>query len=113
MSIPRAHHFVPRFYLGGFTDPTATKPFLWVYEKNKPIRRSRPEAEAHWRDFYAFEDKGHKNFKIEEILSSIEGLIAPLVKEGDPEAILAATPTVSVFVALTQWRVPAERDCTC
>ncbi|MBX3300330.1 MAG: DUF4238 domain-containing protein [Acidobacteria bacterium] len=36
MGAKRRHHVVPNFYLKGFTDPSAVKPKVWIYEKGKP-----------------------------------------------------------------------------
>jgi hypothetical protein len=40
---PKAQHYIPNFYLNGFTD---TSRVLWVYEKFKPLRASKPKNEA-------------------------------------------------------------------
>jgi hypothetical protein len=114
MNTPRAHHYVPQFYLQGFTDMTrAKKPVLWVYEKQKPTRRSTPTESGHQRDFYAFQDKdGTKNFEVENLLSQLEGTVAPLVHDAEPSEILRRKAIFAIFVALTQQRVPAARKYT-
>lgn len=112
MNTPRAHHYVPQFYLQGFVDPSSDRPLLWVYEKNKPVRRSTPKESAHWRDFYAFEGKDNlKNFELERVLGQLESLVAPLV-QGDPPAILAHKAAFATFVAFSHQRVPAARELT-
>jgi hypothetical protein len=40
---PKAQHYIPNFYLNGFTDRSRV---LWVYEKFKPLRASKPKNEA-------------------------------------------------------------------
>src|SRR5947209_17314037 len=47
-SLPSAHHYLPRFYLKGFTE----KKQLWVYEKGKPPRASKPKYEAQRENYY-------------------------------------------------------------
>jgi Protein of unknown function (DUF4238) len=63
MNAPRAHHYLPVFYLKGFTSPYAGR--LSVYEKGKPLRKSTPVNEAHRRDLYSFEDEQghHRDFE--------------------------------------------------
>jgi hypothetical protein len=113
MKAPRAHHYVPQFYLGGFTDPLSTKPSLWVYERSKPIRRSTPRESGHWHDYYVIESKdGSKNFELEHILSQLEGIVAPLLQQSNPAAILERKAVFAVFVAFSQQRVPAARELT-
>jgi Protein of unknown function (DUF4238) len=78
MSKARAHHYLPIFYLKGFT---SSQPhgngFLYVYEQNKPIRKSKPDNEAKQRDFYAFEDEHGVRKDAEQGLSQIESQLAP------------------------------------
>jgi hypothetical protein len=79
---PRAHHYLPVFYLKGFTAETLKdKGFLWVYGKGKTPRRSKPENEAHERDLYSFEDdEGERHDHAEEALPGIESVVAPLFR---------------------------------
>lgn len=113
MKMPRAHHYVPQLYLQGFTDPSEKKAVLWVYEKGCPVRRSTPAASGHQRDFYAISDKdGKKSFDVEKWLADFEGVVAPVVQRGDPTEILERKALFSIFVALSQQRVPAAREYT-
>jgi hypothetical protein len=66
----RKEHIVPRFLLAQFTDANGR---LWVFEKGKPPRQSRPEVECAERDFYEYELDGvHTDNKYEEWLGGIE-----------------------------------------
>jgi Protein of unknown function (DUF4238) len=81
MTEARAHHFLPIFYLKGFTDPpNSDGGILWVYSKDKPPRKSKPVEEAHQRDLYAFEDADGNRANIEEGLSKIESAMAPIFR---------------------------------
>jgi hypothetical protein len=43
MPVPRTHHYIPVFYLKGFTSPSVgDKGYLWVYEQGKPFHRVSP-----------------------------------------------------------------------
>src|SRR5579862_465237 len=66
----RKEHIVPRLLLENFADSAGK---LWVYEKNKPIRRSTAENECVERDFYEYELNGRKtNNRYEDWLGRIE-----------------------------------------
>src|SRR5258707_11587264 len=114
MTVSRAHHYVPVFYLKGFTSPIAKdKEFLWVYEQGKPIRKSKPVNEAHERDFYSYEDEDGKRRDLERPLSGIESTMAPLFRMIDghnfrfhPEEFAALT----MFISLMWVRGPFGRD---
>jgi hypothetical protein len=69
--LARKQHIVPQSFLSNFTDE---KGFLWIYEKDRPIRRGRPEVECLERDFYDYELRGKATGnKYEKWLSQIEG----------------------------------------
>jgi hypothetical protein len=55
---PKAQHYIPNFYLDGFTD---TSRVLWVYEKFKPLRASKPKNEAHKPDYYTHVEQGERD----------------------------------------------------
>ena len=67
-----------KFYLKGFTDPQKT---LWVYEKGKPSRASKPKDEAHRENYYTYEDKGYQDTTIERSLSKSESIVAPIFRK--------------------------------
>ncbi len=112
MTVSRAHHYVPVFYLKGFTCPK-DREYLWVYEQGKPIRKSKPVNEAHERDFYAYEDEDGNRHDLEQPLSGIESTMAPLFRMIDdpnfrfhPEEFEGLT----IFMALMWIRGPSGRD---
>jgi len=115
MTAARAHHYVPVFYLKGFTSPIPrVKEFLWVYEKGKPVRKSKPVNEAHERDFYAFEDEDGKRRDLEQPLSRIESALAPLFRAIDDHRYYRFHPDefegLTIFMALMWVRGPFGRD---
>jgi hypothetical protein len=111
---PRKHHYLPVSYLRNFCSKDGC---LYAYERGKPIRKSIPSAEAHIRDFYAYDVPEGKNFEFEKELSRRESEVAPVLQGiVDREAskqrrLLTAseTETLRQFVALTFTRVPAGR----
>jgi Protein of unknown function (DUF4238) len=54
----KAQHYIPKFYLKGFTDKQGK---LWVCEKFKPVRDSKPKLEAHRPDYYTHADWGERD----------------------------------------------------
>jgi hypothetical protein len=60
---------------------THDKSTLWVYEKDRPPRRSRPEAEACQKDFYSFVENGIRNIEVEEWFARLEHQIAQIIPD--------------------------------
>src|SRR6267154_2574190 len=107
--VSEAHHYVPKFYLKGFTD----KKVLWVYEQGKTLRESKPKAEAHRENFYTYDDNGYPDNRIEKSLSSAESVVAPIFRKiANPQFQMSDDERTSlfVFVAMTFVRVPAFRN---
>jgi hypothetical protein len=107
---PKAQHYIPKFYLKGFTDKQGR---LWVCEKFKPIRSSKPKHEAHRPDYYTHAEQGQRDETAEDTLEAIESRAAPVVcKLANP----AFRPTpelmghVYLFIAFMFARVPIMRE---
>ena len=103
-------HYIPRLYLKGFTDREGV---LWVYEKFKPIKSSKPKHEAHRPDYYTHSEFGYRDEGAERTLARVESLAAPVLKkvanpqyELRPEAMAALLQFVAAMFA----RVPNFRD---
>jgi hypothetical protein len=116
MKKPRHHHYVPRFYLGGFADPDILardkKEVIWVYEKGKDVRRSSPENEAKQRDYYAFVENGFRNVEMEAWFGDLESVVAPIISNlaQNPRHITdSEKQTLAVFIGTMQMRTPAGR----
>jgi len=99
---------VPRFYLAGFT---AAGESLWVYEKDKRPRQSKPQAEGFRNDFYAFERDGEKQTEVESLLARIEAETAPVIR-----ALANRNPTecdrrvLARFIGIMIMRTPLARS---
>lgn len=53
---PRKHHYVPQFYLAGFTKNDSKDGDLFVFDKDRRKSwKSTPRKSAHQRDFYAID----------------------------------------------------------
>lgn len=106
----KAQHYIPKLYLKGFTDRQKR---LWVCEKFKPIRSSRPRDEAHRPDYYTHEERGERDETAENVLKQVESQAAPIIcKLANPQ--FALTPEraghVILFVAFMFVRVPTWRE---
>ena len=106
----KAQHYVPRFYQRGFTDKQGR---LWVCEKFKPIRDSKPEDEAHLPDYYTHAEQGERDESAEHTLEEIESRAAPVIRklanfEFDPSP--GQMGHLYLFVAFMFARVPSWRE---
>jgi hypothetical protein len=108
------HHFIPRFYLEGFIDPT-NEPYLWIYDKESDEIRKASTRDAGLRShFYSYPKKGgtRDSDSFEKAVSSIESQAAPLFQKiirreqlnNDERSVM------SFFRALTITRVPSFRE---
>jgi hypothetical protein len=104
-------HYIPKFYLKGFTDKDKN---LWVYEKHKPLRQSKPKDEANRPDYYSLtESEQDDKDAVEHALSRIESLAAPIVRKlVTPQYVLTPENAADLllFIAFMFARVPAWRE---
>jgi hypothetical protein len=74
--LTRKQHIVTRRLLANFVDKDGV---LWAYERNKAVRRSKPENECNQRDFYEYEVSGRATQnRYENWLARIESNAIPL-----------------------------------
>ncbi|MGB9465856.1 MAG: DUF4238 domain-containing protein, partial [Candidatus Acidiferrum sp.] len=105
-----AQHYIPKFYLKGFTDKEGA---LWVYEKFKSMRKSKPKHEAHRPDYYTHSELGKRDETAEDLLKVIESKAAPIVcKLANPQYELTPTTVrhLLMFVGFMFVRVPNWRE---
>jgi Protein of unknown function (DUF4238) len=106
----KAQHYVPESYLKGFTDKNQV---LWVCDKSKAIRPSRPKDEANKPDYYTHTKDGTRDETAEEALSVIESQAAIILKKiGNSQYKLTpeTAGTLYFFVAFMFARVPTMRE---
>lgn len=107
------HHYVPRFYLEGFTDPNNLG-FLWVYEKGteKPFR-SKPKSIAFEKHYYTqTTDQGEKDSEtLENLFSLVESEAAPVFQKIKSLEMpdINEKLTLASFIALLFLRTPRWR----
>jgi len=117
MAQKRRHHYVPQFYLRGFSDPATPAghtPFLWVLDKHSgAVARRAPQNLAHAIGFYAANTPQGVDYEtLENELSQIESRAAFELRrylsaeEGKRGAI---QPGLATFISWLAARVPAFR----
>ncbi len=100
-------HYIPRFYLEAFQDPTTPAgqtPALWITDLKNVGKRT---------DYYAFPDGGQANQKVEDLLSQIESHAAPIVarlRQGQEGLASQERADLAYFMAFLATRVPVFRD---
>lgn len=111
-NVARGHHYLPQFYLGGFT-PSGTKDdFLWIFPRDgSPARHQKVEKVARIRDYYRV-DGADDPGKLEKAFADLEGGAATVfrrlqdtvtIPKGDDYGILVH------FLSLLVARVPRGR----
>ncbi len=106
----KAQHYIPESYLKGFTDRNRV---LWVCEKSKELRPSRPKDEAKKLDYYTDTKDGTRDETAEKALSAIESQAAVILKKiANPHYRLTPQTAGSLyfFAAFMFARVPTMRE---
>lgn len=111
MPKPKRHHFLPKFYLEGFTRDG----LLSVFDRDKKqYRRQSPKKTAVIGHFYAFlNTEGETDYGIETFLSQIEGNAKPVIDKLSAGEAIEPEERVSLatFIAVLFNRVPKfERE---
>ncbi len=109
----RAHHYVPKCWLAGFTESGEKDGRFWQTDINTGNQwPSNPLNAGHQRDFYRISDSRKDPLLIEGKLAEIEGAIAPILQLLDKERRLPNEDELGsliVFMAIQWIRVPAFR----
>src|SRR5579863_3631380 len=114
MAAKHVHHYVPQFYLRGFTDPAATPgmtPWLWVFDKtSKKVSRRAPKNLAAAIGFYAVEGANGSDFvSVENELAAMENRAAFALRQflSAPAGNRGGIPTgLGIFLGWLAARVP-------
>ena len=114
---PRKHHYIPQFYLRGFTKTNSNDGKLYVFDKSR-VRSwdSSPKNAAHQNDFYAIDvnDTDDKMF-VEKELSNLEGKWSSVLKwviENESVPADELFDELMMFVAFMYSRTPKIRNKT-
>ncbi len=106
MSTPKRHHYLPEFYLKGFSRDKA----LFVYDRElNEYREQMPRDTAVMSHYYTLkDDKGNKNVEIEKFLSRIEGNAKPIIEKLEKDESISEEnkKLLSIFISFLMNRVP-------
>ena len=104
---PKRQHFLPRFYLGGFTRDG----MLAVFDRDKnEIRIQQPTNTGVIGHYYTMEDaEGRRRFEVEALLSEYEGKAKPVVAKlsaGATDLSADERSDLAIFMAFAATRTP-------
>jgi len=109
MNRPKRHHYLPQFYLEGFTRDG----LLWVYDrKTKTTRKQTPVNTAVESDFYTYVDlKGNESAEIEKLFARLEGYTKPVIDllTNRQEVSVEQRGLVAGFIGTLYIRTPGFR----
>jgi len=103
---PKRQHFLPKFYLEGFTKNGMVAVFD---RKSNEVRVQQPVNTGVIGHFYTMEDtEGRKRFELEQLLSEYEDKSSAVIRKlAAKEGINADERTdLAIFVALAAFRTP-------
>ena len=111
----RAHHFVPKCWLAGFTESGEKDGRLWVTDfKRKKNWPGTPAKTGHRRDFNRIDRPNVSDpLAVEKALADIEGIVAPMLRalnDGVREPTPDERDHILEFMALQSVRHPAFRS---
>jgi hypothetical protein len=114
LAVARKHHYVPRFFLAGFTSDGTKEGRLLVCDLRTGKRWwSDPNGAGHQRDFYRIDLQGYDPLEVEKAFQEIEAAAAPALRrfigtEAPPplgETVSEVLPLLASLVI----RVPTAR----
>jgi hypothetical protein len=108
----RRHHFLPRFYLAGFTLSSRVDDYLYVFDLGRAtVRRARPHNEAVERDLYRVDMPGMDPDLFEKTWAGFEAEAARVIASirGQDDMSEDALNMLLNFMAMTVVRAPAFR----
>lgn len=110
LSGPKRQHFLPEFYLKGFTK----NDMIAVFDRElNEIRVQQPVNTCVIGHFYTMEDaSGRKRFELEQLLSQYEDKASPVIKKLAATEVINADEraNLAIFVALAAFRTPDVVD---
>ncbi|OWA35580.1 hypothetical protein B9G55_13210 [Saccharibacillus sp. O16] len=110
----RNHHFLPQFYLAGFTNQGSKNNQLWALDHQTGRQwEAKPRNVAFKKDFYNIDLPDNETDDFEKALAEIENLAAPVIKRVLETKQIPADQDYEIFicfVALLACRVPARRE---
>lgn len=111
-SLPKKHHYIPQFYLRGFS---TDKEHLYVLDKlaqkDSKFRYQTAESIAFQKHFYTYKTKENKQGTLENLFSQIEGRAAEIIRKVERKQDLDDQDRndFSLFLSFLWIRVPHSK----
>jgi len=110
---PKMHHYIPEFYLSGFTPSRNKDDYLYVFDiTNGENFKVRPKNIGKQKDYYKLDADDIDPYIVEKVFSTIESGTAPVLKRTIKENKLPLGEDFKIliyFLALLSMRTPSFR----
>lgn len=111
---PRKHHYIPEFYLAGFTNRGLKKDILWTFDQTSLKQwESKPSNIGFQKDYYKININDSDPYGVEKGFSKVESMSANVIKEIIHNKVIPKGEDYIIlmnFIALLQARVPSRRE---
>jgi len=110
--LPKRHHYIPQFYLKGFS---SDEEHLFVLDKQasqeKRFRFQTINSVAFQKHLYTYQTKSRKKETLEDLFSQIEGRAAAIIKKVEQEQDISDQERndFSLFLSFLWIRVPYSK----
>jgi hypothetical protein len=112
--VARKHHFVPEFYLAGFTVSGSKDDYLYAFDQVTLKQwKARPAELAHQRDFYRIDLPGVSPDAIEQAFAKFEARAAPVIARISETLTVPSGEDFAVLMNLVAWmavKIPGIRS---
>lgn len=111
-NIPKRHHYIPQFYLKGFSlDRNSLFVLDKVADEDKRIRYQNTESLGFQNNLYTFQAKDRKKDTLEAAFAQMEGLAAEVIRkvENNAELTIQERNDLALFISFLWIRVPNSK----
>lgn len=112
-NLPKRHHYIPQFYLKGFS---TDKEHLFVLDKiseeNNRIRYQNTESIAFENNLYSYRAKGNEKETLESAFGQLEGLASEIIRKiGNKEELSSQERSdFALFISFLWIRTPFSKN---
>lgn len=106
----KKHHYIPQFYLAGFTPTGSREDKVYVLDLQTGRQRPSSPSETGFENyFYKLEFEGDQAFSLEQVLSKIEGEVSIILRATEETGNMPIGDDylkLMIFLAIMAVRVP-------
>lgn len=112
-NLPKKHHYIPQFYLKGFSVDNNN---LWVYDKSlsdkQNIKKLTTKTIAFKNNFYTYESIDKTKETLENLFCQMEGLASNVIKKisDGHEITQKEKADLSIFISFLWFRTPESQE---